>query len=260
MPKLRLSYSKASTFLSCRKAYYWSYIEELIPKEKSTALQVGDIVHRLLHLHALGELRAETIVNLDELVGRLNTENTDELNVEVAYEAARLVSGYLTKYQNDPLSFMSPELPMELELPNFILVARIDSLARPKSGLLWRVEHKTAAKADSAYLGGLKAGLQGSIYDFIVEELLKEKLSGTIYNLLIKTQTPDYKRSYTMINRKAIERALQTLEGVARDINLGDFYPSSKCHTFNRTCDYLTLCEHDSPSTRKAFFKKKEET
>ena len=257
MEKLRVSQSRVNTFLSCRVEHRWIYEVGLVPKVKAQPLQIGDIVHRLLHLYYDGRLTAEFTLNLEDFVKDLYPDNIDGEALDVAYEALALLKGYLAKYEeDDPLSIVPGETTLETDMGDYILTGKVDAWARLQDGRLWRVEHKTTAKLDSYYLDGLKGGLQGGIYDFLTESLFEEKLSGTIYNLLVKTKIPQYKRAYTSINRKVIERALMTVEGVVRDIQNGDVYPSSRCFSYNRVCDYKHLCDYDSPEVRENFYTK----
>lgn len=259
MEKLKMSYTKANTWKHCHLQYKYTYIDKLAPKEKSQALQVGDIVHRLIHLWITGDLTPKIIEDLDILVQKLNPENTEEITSDVVTQAASLIKGYFNKYQDDSLSFISSEVHIEHDLGPCILVMKVDAIARPEDGKLWRVEHKTTSRMDSYYLNGLKGGLQGALYDFGIEQTFKEVLSGTIYNILVKTKIPQYDRAYTKINRAAIDRALQTIEGVCKEIAREEYFPSSNCFGFNRECDYKMLCEYDTPEVRQAFYQERKE-
>jgi hypothetical protein len=236
-----------------------SYIENLSPKEKAIPLQIGDIVHQLLLKLIINELTPGDLEHLDELVTKLYPENSEEVSLDIAIQAGQLINGYLHKYEDDPLTFIPGETILETDIGCCILTGRVDAWARPQDGRLWRVEHKTTGKMDSFYLKGLKGGLQGAIYDFLTEKLFDEPLTGTIYNLLVKTQIPQYHRAYTKCNKFAIERMLKTVEGVVRDIERGDFYPSSLCFGYNKECDFKLLCEYDSPSTRESFYQIRKE-
>jgi len=130
-------------------------------------------------------------------------------------------------------------------------------------GKLWRVEHKTASRVDNAYLQGLKHGLQGAIYDYLVSNLISERLQGTIYNMLVKTKIPKFPRVPNLINPSLQVQMLQTVKGVADSIERckqnDEYYPSCSCFLYGRECDYRPLCNFDSAEVRKAFYKPKEE-
>lgn len=257
MEKPKLSYTQIKTFLNCRKAYYWAYVEGLVSKQRSQALQTGDVVHRLLYLFIKRELDPKSI---DDIYGFVRDVYPDEDPVRlevVSEEAARLITAYITKYATDSIEFFAGETLMEADFGDFVLVGRVDAWARFNDAF-WRVEHKTTSRMDSAYLNGLRGSLQGAIYDLLTERLLNTTLAGTIYNLLVKTKVPTFHRTFCRRNNKMVELALQTVRGVLNDILRGDFYPSLNCYTYQSNCSYYALCNRDTPETREAFFIKKE--
>jgi len=257
--KIRFSHNKLSTWLHCHLRYKLYYVDKLQPKRKDANLQIGDITHKLLDLWNKGELKSEHLGDLETQVQKLYPFNEGDESYQVAVEAANLVVGYVRQYENEPLKVVSSEVHMQTELPDYILYARLDGLARTDDKRLWRLEYKTTKKMDSYYLNGLKAGLQGAIYDYVVEENFKEKLSGTIYSLLVKTQVPQFPRAFAPINRPAIKRMHETCQGVLRDIQKGDFYPSSACLNYGRDCDFKILCDNDTLENREAFYTKRSE-
>jgi hypothetical protein len=217
-------------------------------------LQVGVLVHKLLHAYYTGSLTVDMITHLPEFIKSTYKENSEELTEEVVSQAATLFQGYLNRWKDDPFKVISSEIWVEAEMPNFIVRGKVDAIARNEDNKLWRLEHKTTARMDSAYLNGLRGGLQGTIYDFLLEYLFKEQVEGTIYNLIVKTKIPQYDRSFARADLAMRSRVFETLEGVTRDIHKGDFYPSSECFTYNRVCGYKILCDHDSPDARDAFY------
>jgi len=260
--KLRMSHNRISIWQACHLKYRYYYIDKLMPKEeKAYPLQVGDIVHKLKHLWYSGELTVKKIDNIQQFVQSLYPDNTEETTLNVAADAGTLMAGYLRQFgTEDPIEIISSEVQLQVEFPNYYLFAIVDALGRPKDKKLWRVETKTTARMDSYYLNGLKGGLQGAIYDFLTEEVMKEQVKGTIYDLIVKTKIPSYHRAYAGINRQAIKRALETVEGVYQEIQRAEYFPSSRCFSYNRECDYALLCNNDTLQTRKEFYKVREET
>lgn len=243
---LRLSYSGASTWSLCRMRWYWNYVVNIRRKTTSRALQVGTIVHDLLHRYYM---HMDIPTDMESYIQEKYPMNVGEDSVGVAYEAMKLVNGYLQQYQNDPLEVISSEMQIELERHepvsgrDYHIYMIVDSVARDQKNRLWRLEHKTSARVDSFYLNGLRGGLQGGIYHFGLNETMPEPVVGTIYNMLVKTKTPTYHRMPVMMQKTLAERSLQTFDGIARQIFLGDVYPDSRsCFEFNRECDYLPLC------------------
>jgi hypothetical protein len=257
--KLILHSSKVNSFLQCRQKYKWEYIEKLVPKEPNFPLQVGDITHKILHRYHINTLKAEDIANLDELVQIEYADNEKELSTEVAIEAGRLVAGYVEKWRNDPLRILSSEVLLKLDMGDYVMVSKIDAIAeKVEDNSIWRLEHKTTARMDSLYLRGLKSGIQGAMYEYLISKVFNDKIQGTIYNILVKTKIPQFDRTYARTNLATQKRMLSTLQGVAEDIKADRLYPSGNCYFYNKPCPYLALCDYDCKETREAFYKVKE--
>lgn len=256
---LRLSYSGAGTWTACRMKWYWNYIQNIRRKTTGRALQVGAIVHDLLHRYYMGE---DLPKDLEAYIQEHYPANEGLLSAEVAYEALTLVNGYVTKYASDPLKIISSEMQIELvrEEPQtglpYTIYMIVDAVARDSQDRLWRFEHKTSSRMDSYYLNGLRGGLQGGIYHWGLNKTMPEPVIGTIYNMLVKTKIPNYQRMPVMMQNTLAERAVQTFDGIARQIFIGDIYPNANsCFEYNRECDYLPLCNQwkgviDAPTKR----------
>lgn len=256
--KLILRSSKVNTFLRCRKRYYWEYVENLSPKDVSMPLQIGSVVHHLLHKFYSGELTPEMISNLQEYVHSIYPESPD-MGETVATEAAILVGGYIHRWKDDNIKVISSEVIVEVDMGEYIMKGRVDGIARSiDDSRLWRLEHKTSKRMDSSYLSGLKGGLQGSMYDFLLENLFKEPIAGTIYNILVKTKVPQYDRAFSPRDMGMRKRMFETLENVAKDIKSGNFYPSCNCFDYGRPCEFKPLCDNEDEATKKAFYIQRE--
>ena len=268
MSKRRLNQSRIKDFLSCRLRYRYRYIDNLSPKAPTARpLQLGGIVHHILHLYDKNELDLDLLIpdpdpdkhlsKLETLIDQLYPGNDaiEGLTADIASEAALLSLSYIKTWRDANLKLIPGETILEYELPSCILVGRTDGWARTQDNRLGRNERKTTAKFDSKYLDGLRQGLQGAVYDFLSEKLFHEELSGTVYDLIVKMKVPQFHRNYVRINRQSIARMLETLAGVNRSMDRGDFYPSSDCNSYVRACDYKSLCDYDSEEVRRSFFK-----
>lgn len=262
---LRLSASGVGAWRFCPKYWHWSYVEKIVPRKTSGPLQVGSITHKLLHLYYTGKLSFEDFKDLRETVAKAYPENAPNISIDVAVEAGQLVLGYLEKYRQDPLTVISSEMQLSVKRKEpltgfeYEIYGIVDAVCRTADSRLWRLEHKTTAKMDSAYLGGLRQGLQGGIYWYLLNELMPEPVVGTVYNLLVKTKVPQFSRAPVLMQERIATRALNTFDGVVRDILNGNiYYDAGACYSF-RECDYLPLCNNDTPQTRTAFYKPKEE-
>jgi hypothetical protein len=260
--KLKISYSKANTFLRCRKEYEWKYVEGLYAKGKSYPLKLGDIVHQLLHGFDKNELTLEDIQDYEKVIDIIKASYPDEEEddlLQLTSQASALCAGYLHEHKDSDLTIIPGETMLEIDMGDYILVGIIDGWARPPDEKLFRLERKTSSRIDNYYLAGLRGGLQGAIYDHLTESLFQEKINGTIYDMLIKTKEPKFPRNFAKCDRTSMSLMLKTLEGVVRDINRGDFYPSTDCFRYNSECAYRKLCAFDSPGAREAFYTRRKE-
>jgi hypothetical protein len=210
---------------------------------------VGDMVHQLLQKKETQGLTVEDFQDCDLLVKKEYPDLDDDAQQAVAVEAARLVAGHVEAYREDPTRVIGTETHLEVELEDCTFYSRVDAIARTQDGRLWRLEYKTTSKMDSAFLSGLKGDLQTGTSHFVLKEVLKEKIHGTIFDLLVKTKVPQYYRSPVPYSQRVVDRAMETVQGVARSIKRGDLYPSSKCFPYNRECEFRTLC--DAPESQR---------
>jgi hypothetical protein len=257
--KLRLSTSRINNYLHCPKKYWWTYHEQLVPTKRASALQVGALVHLLLQKDVEGNLDLDFVNNLVAEVKSEYPGNTPEEDISIAHEALNLYQGYKQKFQDDPYKVESSETHLELDMGDYTLYTRLDTLVRDSSSRLWRGEYKTTARIDSAYLSGLKSGLQAGISYIVSSAVLPEKLSGTVYSLLVKTKVPQYERVLVLAEKSLVTRTTECIKGVADGILSKRFYPSMQCHFYNRECEYLPLCKNDTQNTREAFYTHREE-
>lgn len=209
-------------------------------------MQVGSIVHDLLHRYYMGESLPQ---DLEQYIQDKYPHNQGNESVLVAQEAYRLLLGYIEQYQEDPLTIISSEMKIEVDRQEpetgrwYTIYGIIDACARTKDNRLWRFEHKTASRIDTYYLSGLRSGLQGGIYHYLLNQTMPEPVVGTIYNMLVKTKIPQFQRMPVFMQQTLADRALQTFDGIARQIFQGDIFPDAgSCFSYNRECDYLPLC------------------
>lgn len=262
--KLTISYSMNHAFSTCRMLFYWQYIADLTPAQRSLALQTGDVTHRLLDLYNRKELTLGKLRQLPELVQLLNPNNSLELTDSVVYEATELIAGYLKYYSPDTVTAVSPEVHMELDLGPYRIYTRLDGLAtfhdplapgRPKRV---RLEYKTAARKNSLYLAGYARSLQTGIAHWILEHV-DPTVEGSLHRMLVKTKIPQYLEGYSKCQPWLVRRAKATVNGFFRSLSACDIHPSMECQVYNGICDYHTLCRKDTPQNRKDFYTSRKE-
>lgn len=260
--KLRLSASRCNVYLHCPKKYYWTYEEQLKPKQTGARpLFVGGLVHRLAHQMNTGRLNPDALMQYDKVVKKCFPEvESDQEAISIAHEALTLFHGYMKQFEDDPLEVVSSETHLEIDRGDYILYTRLDSVRRTQDGRLWRGEIKTTARLDNAYLKGLKGGIQGGIAHIIMKKVMPEPVNGTIYDLIVKTKIPQYYRS-PILNERHLEGMTESmLSHVYEGITEKRFGCSMNCFYFNRECEFLALCKNDAKQIREAFYEHRPET
>lgn len=257
--KRTYSYSQIDTFQRCHKLWYWQYIEGLSPKDKAKPLQIGAMSTILCDLYTQGILTLEHIGNIPEAMKMAFPNATGEELAENASEVARLLQGYVHYWEKEDIKIISPEVELLLELDDYNVYARLDSLAEDKLGK-WRLERKTTSRMDSGFLAGMYSGLQSAISHWLMEELMPEmNIRGTIFDLIVKTKVAQYARRPVPMPPWKVDYAKLCVQGVHEDIEAGRFYPSMDCTKYNKVCEFSILCRNDSPANRQSFFEPRKE-
>lgn len=258
--KLRLSWSKCNVFLKCRQRYNWCYQHNLVPKDKAWPLSVGVLVHHMLFLENKGELSEWGVPHFLQWSQLEFPDMTPEQVEQLVLEAGDLVLGYLQSQKQEGIKVISPEVHMEKDLGDFILYSRLDAIAQTPDQRVWRMEYKTTSRMDSIYLQGLRKGLQTGIAHWLADELLPQRINGTLFGLLVKTKIPQYSIMPYTREKWVQDYAQQTVRGIARSILRGDLYPSLDCTFGYNKCEYMPLCStNGSEEAQKAFFTQRKE-
>lgn len=259
-PKLRLSWSKCNVFLRCRMRYKWCYKHNLVPKEKAWPLSVGVLVHHMLFLENKGELDKWGVPEFLQWSQLEFPDMTPDQVERLVLEAGDLVMGYLQSQKQEGIKVISPEVHMEKDFGSFILYSRLDAIAQTPDQRVWRMEYKTTARMDSMYLQGLRKGLQTGIAHWLADELLPQRINGTLFGLLVKTKIPQYAIMPYTREKWVQEYAEKCVKGIAQSIANGDLYPSLDCTFGYNKCEYMPLCStNGSEEAQRAFFTQRKE-
>ena len=256
-----LSNSQINTFLTCRKRWQWEYIDDLTPKTTGKALIIGNLTHQLLDAFYQGKLNTNSFKTLRKRTLEFYPHNDPQEVEDSLTLAGTLLNGYVKQYEIDDLQVTSPEVWLEKDFGDFSLCCRLDAICQTSDNRKWRMEHKTTGKTDSLYLKGLSKGLQTGISHWLLDELLPkdDKVSGTIFNLLVKTKVPKFPRNFVLRSQNLINATKRTVHGVVRSLQKGDLYPSMQCIQYFRECPFYPLCTNDTPAIRKNLYQSRKE-
>lgn len=254
--KLRLSYSRLSTLLHCRQQYYWKYIENLIPRGPATvALKVGGLLHELRDQWIKGTLDLTMLSDVEKFTQWVRSQYPDAEPGDVeatAYDTLRLFNVYMDKMRD--VNHVASETHLEWDDGEKVWYTRLDGLIRLPDTSLWREETKSAGRMDSAYLSGLKGGLQAGMAYIIMKEVMPEEVKGTLYTICVKTKVATCEKMLVPRERLLVDMTMRTVQGAYDDIVHERWAPSMQCFFYNRQCDYLALCKGGTEQLKRDFY------
>jgi hypothetical protein len=191
--KMLTTYSMWSLFRNCRKACQWRYVEELVPTQRDGSLAFGSLVNQCLELwHGRRDLEL-VLFHIDRACAN---QAADERLKRHWHLARAMMTGYARLYPEEDFEVAHLERKFEGPLVNpvtravsrsFTLAGKIDGIVQV-GGAHFLLEHKTAAQLDGSYMERLWTDFQTSIYTHYAELALGIKISGVIYNVLVKAR------------------------------------------------------------------------
>lgn len=203
-----LSNSEKSTFLVCRRKWFWQFLKKYEVLGTPTPFLVGGSIHKVLAKFYAGEE-----VDVDEVVGEvfkpvtsgedgrfLSPEQLEDVEKQRVMTLG-MARAYLQMYADDlekwkVISVPDPNDPGgTMPLIEVAGKFRINQdwqmyftcdLVVEMDGKPWVVEHKTTAVIDPGYVARLSLDDQVSTYMLGVERAYGIKPHGVIYNVMMK--------------------------------------------------------------------------
>ena len=261
---MKLSASKIKCYKSCKRAYFFKYIEELVPIQDAEPLVAGKTYHSMIE-------------NLDKTGGvEVDVENNPKISAMAkAYE----------KYIYPKFSVVETEKEFEFNFSEDIsLVGRFDGVA--EDGLI--VEHKTtSADVDDEYVYNLQwdeqiltymlvSGRNEMYYTVCKKPTIRQKQNETAeeyYERCCAWYAEDTDKKIRVIkvtrNEKEVNTYKTALKYIAKDMQKDEKYKKPKeytfyrncsnCTAYGRKCEYASICLDYDPKLEYVEFKKKEE-
>ena len=265
---MRLSASKVKCYKACKRAYYFRYVEELVPVETAQPLVDGSNYHAMIEqLYKNGWFEADV-------------ENNPKIAaMAMAYE----------KYIYPQFKVKAAEEWFEYNLTDDVqLVGRFDGIA--EDGLI--VEHKTtSADVDDEYVYNLQwdeqiltymlaSGKNEMYYTVCKKPTIRQKQSETAEQYYERccawyAEETDKKIRVIKVTRSEQEvanhkAALKYIVGCMEDdenLSKGECFKDefiyyrncSQCTAYGRKCEFASICLDYNPKLEYVEFKKKEE-
>lgn len=265
---MRISASKVKCYKACKRAYYFRYVEELVPVETAQPLVDGSNYHAMIE--------------------QLYKNGWFEADVENNPKIAAMAMAY-KKYIYPQFKVKAAEEWFEYKLTDDVqLVGRFDGIA--EDGLI--VEHKTtSADVDDEYVYNLQwdeqiltymlaSGKNEIYYTVCKKPTIRQKQSETAEQYYERccawyAEETDKKIRVIKVTRSEQEvashkAALKYIAGCMEDdenLSKGEYYKDefiyyrncSQCTAYGRKCEFASICLDYDPKLEYVEFKKKEE-
>lgn len=259
--------SRAKVWHKCPMAYQERYVKNREKNwEKITgkppAHRYGSRMHELLECHYKGEV---------------SYRHGGPIAGLIEDEAQLMFEMYKAHYPVEPFKVLEVERVFEVPLPNssHTYIGKIDLIVRDKaSGLLRILDHKTQKRNAKSNLPGVwTARAQASLYMWVAERLMGEKVDCFILNLLTRQsdagncppEFPDRQHIQRTPEQQeeAICNIIWTFDQIERmEKEFGDKpYPQDRdqCQVGNFKCDYYPIHIYGETEFTLAEFKEAEE-
>lgn len=187
------TYSMWRLFRDCRMAFKWRYIDQLIPLQKDKNLSFGSTIHECLRLWH----DKKNIQLVNAYIDKVYFNRTQDEKAKADWHLARaMMNAYVKKYPKEEFDVIALEKKFEGQIINpetgapsrsFLLAGKVDGLVTI-DGKYYLLEHKTASILDASYLEKLWCDFQIILYSWYLEQTLGIKITGIIYNILVKTR------------------------------------------------------------------------
>lgn len=180
--------SSIKCYRTCRQMYHYRYHESLQRKRRPNPLVRGTIVHRMVELAQHSQDPFIALKEAEKKYGRLFAEEKEEYG-DLIGDIRRLMSGYFTWYEHDPLKpikvkgKLAVELPFLVPLaPGIVLGGKIDRVAASRDKRRWLEDtksHKTLPEGDMNY-----SDIQTALYQWALEKAHGIAIDGIAWNYI----------------------------------------------------------------------------
>lgn len=267
---MKISASKVKCYKACKRAYYFRYVEELVPVETAQPLVDGSNYHAMLE--------------------QLYKDGWYQADIENNPKIAAMAAAY-EKYIYPQFKVKAAEEWFEYNLTDDVqLVGRFDGIA--EGGLV--VEHKTtSADVDDEYIYNLQwdeqiltymlvSGKNVMYYTVCKKPTIRQKQSETAeqyYERCCAWYAEDTDKKIRVIkvtrNEKEVQEHKTMLEYIADQMIISEiivyqkeqdsvyntkniFYRNcSNCTAYGRKCEYASICLDYDPKLEYVEFEKK---
>ncbi len=258
MPKStpeNFDYTSLSTFLRCRKRYYWRMVRDIVSKAPQTAPEFGKAIHKALDVwHRLHD-PVQTIAAFNTNFVENPQDEKRTLRV-----GEKLLTLYMEKYAHEGFTILATELPFSISIKDkgFNLIGRIDKIIN-WDGAIYVLDHKTTSRLGYEFFYKIKPNMQFDGYIWAARQLGYPTCSGIVLDALLVAKgllTPAQLAKLTPLGRDVSTRTDKELDDYIKKICLivediracyasGVWYENTESCCDFISCPYRVICKEE---------------
>ena len=248
-------YTALSTFLRCRKRYYWRFVRDLVGKAPQTAPEFGRCIHKALDIWFTTHDQAKTISTFNTLFVENPADEKRTIRV-----GEKLLSLYMDKYDHEGFKVIKSEIPFAapVRAGGFTLIGRIDKII-DRDGAVYVMDHKTTSRLGYEFFYKIKPNMQFDGYIWAARQLGFPTCSGILLDALLVAKgliTPvqlaklqPLARDISMRTDEELDRYIQNICLIVDDIRkcyeTDIWYDNTESCCDFIECPYRKLCKED---------------
>jgi hypothetical protein len=181
MPKA-IDFTMLSTFLRCKRRYYYRMVRNLVGKKPPTAAEFGRCIHKALDEWYKSKDDKKAI---DIFANAFKEDpEDDKRTIEIG---KKLLEIYFSQYANQNITVLASELSFDLPMPVFNdvnYIGRIDKIIE-WDGAVYVMDHKTTSRLGFTFFYKIKPNMQFTGYVWAAQQLGQDRCSGVVLDALL---------------------------------------------------------------------------
>lgn len=249
-------YTALSTFLRCRKRYYWRMVRGLVGKAPQTAPEFGKAIHKALDNWFAHHSADQAILEFKTNFVENPADEKRTLRV-----GEKLLQLYFEKYDHEGFKILATELPFTapVKAGNFNLIGRIDKVVN-WDGAVYVMDHKTTSRLGYEFFYKIKPNMQFDGYIWAARTLGFPTCSGIVLDALLVAKglcVPAQLSKLQPLARDVSTRTDEELDAYIKKICLivddirkcyetDTWYENTESCCDFIECPYRKICKEDS--------------
>jgi len=254
MPK-EVDYTMLSTFLRCRKRYYWRIVRGIVGRAPQTAPEFGRCIHKALDnwfkFHNKEQATLEFLTSFKE-------NPADEKRTNAV--AKKLLDLYFEKYDHEGFKVLQSEIPFTVPIPDTdkALMGRIDKIIE-WDGAVYVMDHKTTSRLGYEFFYKIKPNMQFDGYIWAARQLGYPTCSGILLDALLVAKgltipsqlarLQPLARDLSVRTDDDLKRYITNVKSIIEDMYIcyqtDDWYENTESCCDFIECPYRKICKED---------------